>query len=93
MCSQRSELGISFGNEEKLIENILIDFVLYKNGFPIAGIEIIDEADEMNLSLGEKMLKDMIFVRLGYEFFRFEDLDKLKEAAKEVKKKITELKK
>ena len=77
-----------FGRDNYLIENIVIDFVLYKNDKVIAGIEVIDEQEELELKRGEEMLINMIFTRLGYEFFKVTDTSKLKENAKSIRKQL-----
>jgi hypothetical protein len=88
LCKERSDVVIMFGRDNYLIENIVIDFVLYKYGKVIAGIEVIDEPEELELKKGEEMLINTIFNRLGYKFFKIIDISKLKEAAKDIKKEI-----
>ncbi|MDO4198330.1 MAG: hypothetical protein Q4D13_05025 [Erysipelotrichaceae bacterium] len=90
LCKERRDLGLSFGKEEELIKDILIDFVLYKDNKAVAGIEIVDEKEELNSTIGERTLIDYLFSRMGYEYFRITDLDKLNEAAKTVRKKTLE---
>ncbi len=65
LCKERSDVVIMFGRDNYLIENIVIDFVLYKYGKVIAGIEVIDEPEELELKKGEEMLINTIFNRLG----------------------------
>lgn len=88
LCKERSDVVIMFGRDNYLIENIVIDFVLYKNDKVIAGIEVIDEQEELELKRGEEMLINMIFARLGYEFFKVTDTSKLKENAKMIRKEL-----
>lgn len=88
LCKERSDVVIMFGRDNYLIENIVIDFVLYKNDKVIAGIEVIDEQEELELKRGEEMLINMIFARLGYEFFKVTDTSKLKENAKAIRKQL-----
>ena len=88
LCKERSDVVIMFGRDNYLIENIVIDFVLYKYGKVIAGIEVIDEPEELELKKGEEMLINTIFNRLGYKFFKIIEISKLKEAAKDIKKEI-----
>lgn len=92
LCKERKDIVILFGNEYALIKDIVIDFVLYKNRKAIAGIELIDEEEELQMNKGEQLLLDTIFLRLGYELFRIIDTGKLPEAAKIIRKKITETK-
>ena len=88
LCKERSDVVIMFGRDNYLVENIVIDFVLYKNDKVIAGIEVIDEQEELELKRGEEMLINMIFARLGYEFFKVTDTSKLKENAKMIRKEL-----
>ncbi len=88
LCKERSDVVIMFGRDNYLIENIVIDFVLYKNDKVIAGIEVIDEQEELELKRGEEMLVNMIFARLGYKFFKVADTSKLKENAKMIRKEL-----
>ena len=88
LCKERSDVVIMFGRDNYLIENIVIDFVLYKYGKVIAGIEVIDEPEELELKKGEEMLINTMFNRLGYKFFKIIEISKLKEAAKDIKKEI-----
>ena len=73
--------------EKKTIKDVVIDFILSKGKKIIAGIEIVDEVEEMN-NLGDKLLKDTIFTRLNSEYFRVIDLDKLGEAVRIIKEKV-----
>ena len=88
LCKERNDVVIAYGRDNYLIENIVIDFVLYKDNKAIAGIEIIDEPEELSLKKGEELLINTIFTRLGYKFFRITDTNKLKEAAKIIKKNL-----
>lgn len=90
LTKQRSlSVPLTF-KEEQLLSDVVIDFVLYENDQPLAGIEIIDEPEELTMSQGEKMLKETIFFRLGYHFFCFEELNDLKTAAHKVKTVVKE---
>ena len=77
-----------FGRDFYLINDIVIDFILCKNGKVIAGIELIDEPEELAYKKGEEMLISTIFARLGYKFFNITDTSKLKESAKTIKREI-----
>lgn len=91
LCAQRSDVSFQFGNDEQLVKNIIVDFVLYKNSRMIAGIEVIDEPEEFENNRGEKMLKDLLFARMGCEYFRIVDLTRLDAAAKIVKNKTQKI--
>ena len=88
LCKERNDVVIMFGRDFYLINDIVIDFVLYKDEKAIAGIELIDEPEELTYKKGEEMLINTIFTRLGYKFFKIVDTNKLKEAAKIIKRKI-----
>ena len=88
LCKERHDVIFTFGNDYKLIEGVIIDFVLYRKDKVIAGIEVVDEPEEMNLKKGEEMLINTIFSRLDYKFFRIVDTNKLKEAVKIIKQKL-----
>ena len=78
-----------FGNDAQLLKQIDIDFVLYKKNRLIAGIEILDEPDELDEKLGEKTLIDFNFRRLSAECHMIMGTDNLKQAAKIIKEKIS----
>ena len=88
LCKERNDIVIAYGRDNYLIDDIIIDFVLYKHDKAIAGIEIVDEPEELSLKKGEELLINTIFMRLGYQFFRITDTDKLGEAARIIKKKL-----
>lgn len=88
LCKERSELNFIFGKDQNLIEDIIIDFVLYRKDKVIAGIEIVDEHDEFNMDKGKNLLINTLFKSMGYEYFRILDLNKLDEAAEIIVKKI-----
>ena len=88
LCKERNDVVIIYGRDNFLIDDIIIDFVLYKDNEAIAGIEIIDEPEELSLKKGEELLINTVFTRLGYQFFRITDTEKLSEAAKIIKKKL-----
>ena len=91
LCNEQKNIVFFFGNEKDLVKDVVIDFVLYRNNKAFAGIEIIDEDDELNMTTGEKLLVKTIFRRLGYEFFTVTDPDKLKEATEIIKEKSLQL--
>lgn len=91
LCNERPDVPFVFGKEQNNIKDILIDLVLYKDGKPFAGIEIIDEPEEFENARGEKLLIDFIFKSLGYEYFRIVDLDKLEEASVIIKNRVLTL--
>lgn len=91
LCYERKDVGFVFGKDRSLIEDIDIDFVLYRGNRVIAGIEIVDEPDELKMEIGKKMLIDTLFKTMGYEYFRIVDLTKLKEAAEIVANKSKKL--
>lgn len=88
LCRQRNDVVIMYGRDNYLIDDILIDFVLYKGDKVIAGIEVIDEPEELELKKGEEMLISTIFARLGYKFFKVADISNLKESAKTIRKEL-----
>ena len=88
LCKERNDVVIMYGRDNYLTEDILIDFVLYKDDKAIAGIEVIDEPEELELKKGEEMLINAIFNRLGYAFFKVTDTNKLKENAKAIRKAL-----
>ncbi len=88
LCKERNDVVIMYGRDNYLTEDILIDFVLYKDDKVIAGIEVIDEPEELELTKGEEMLINAIFNRLGYAFFKVTDINKLKENAKAIRKAL-----
>ncbi|MBQ3295286.1 MAG: hypothetical protein IJH00_02215 [Erysipelotrichaceae bacterium] len=88
LCKERNDVVIMFGRDFYLINDIVIDFILCKNGKVIAGIELIDEPEELAYKKGEEMLISTIFARLGYKFFNITDTSKLKESAKTIKREI-----
>ena len=87
LCSERNDIVFNFGKDREIISDVIIDFVLYKNGMVISCVEIFDEPDELENKRGENMLKDLLFSRLGYEYFKVVDLEKINQAAAIVKKK------
>lgn len=87
LCSERNDIVFHFGKDREIISDVIIDFVLYKNGMVISCVEIFDEPDELENKRGENMLKDLLFSRLGYEYFKVVDLEKINQAAAIVKKK------
>ncbi|MBR3227039.1 MAG: hypothetical protein IKF68_00680 [Erysipelotrichaceae bacterium] len=91
LCEERKDVPITFENEKKLVKDVVIDFVLYRKGKAIAGIEIVDEPEEYRSAKGEKILKDFVFRTLGYEYFRVIRMDKLRESADIIKEKISHL--
>ncbi|MBQ6492993.1 MAG: hypothetical protein IJI92_03925 [Erysipelotrichaceae bacterium] len=92
LCMERSALNITFGNEEEIVKDIIIDFVLYKKDRVIAGIEVLDEPNELEDHRGENLLKDLLFGRMSYEYFKVTDMDRLNDAAKMIRKKLKEIK-
>ena len=88
LCKERNDVVIMYGRDNYLTEDILIDFVLYKDDKAIAGIEVIDEPEELELKKGEEMLINAIFNRLGYAFFKVTDINRLKENAKAIRKAL-----
>ena len=88
LYDEREDVTLVLGSSEYLLKDVLIDFVLYKNGKAIAGIEIVDEPEEFLNAKGAKLMKDYIFRTLGYECFRVVNMKKLKEAAYIIKDKI-----
>ena len=88
LCKERNDIVIAYGRDNYLIDDIVIDFVLSKGNKVLAGIEIVDEPEELTLKKGEELLINTIFTRLGYKFFRIIDTDKLYEAARIVKKNL-----
>ena len=91
LYDEREDIDLLLGNSEKLLGDVVIDFVLYKKGKAIAGIEIVDEPEEFLNAKGAKLMKDYIFRTFGYECFRVVNMDKLKEAAKIIKEKVNHL--
>ena len=91
LCQESGNIMVDLSRNKTVMENLLIDFVLYRKGKAIAGIEVVDEPEEFLNSQGEKILKDFIFNTLGYECFRVVDMDKLKESAKLIKEKAVKL--
>ncbi|MBQ2656019.1 MAG: hypothetical protein IJF95_05230 [Erysipelotrichaceae bacterium] len=91
LYDEREDIDLVLGSSEYLLKDVLIDFVLYKKGRAIAGIEIVDEPEEFMNARGEKLMKDYIFRTFGYEFFRVVNMDKLKDAAYIIKDKIRNL--
>ena len=87
LCSERNDIVFHFGKDREIISDVIIDFVLYKNGKVISCVEIFDEPDELENKRGENMLKDLLFSRLGYEYFKVVDLEKINQAAAIVKEK------
>lgn len=83
-----NEINFLFGNNTDLINDIVIDFVIEKNNKIIAGIELIDEEDELELSRGKQMLIDTFFKTIGAKYFRIVDLNNIKEAANIISSKI-----
>lgn len=86
LCKERPE--IPFSLDKKLVENLSIDFVISKGNKVVAGIEIIDEPEEFSLSVGEKMLIDMLFSAMNYDYYRVFKLDRLAEEADIISMKI-----
>ena len=91
LYDEREDVTLVLGSSEYLLKDVLIDFVLYKKGNAIAGIEIVDEPEEFLNAKGAKLMKDYIFRTLGYECFRVVNMNKLKEAAYIIKDKIKDL--
>ncbi|MBR5341530.1 MAG: hypothetical protein IK151_06365 [Erysipelotrichaceae bacterium] len=91
LCQESGNIMVDLSRNKTVMENLLIDFVLYRKGKAIAGIEVVDEPEEFLNSQGEKILKDFIFNTLGYECFRVVDMDKLKESARLIKEKAVKL--
>ncbi|MCR5096289.1 MAG: hypothetical protein K6A70_06095 [Erysipelotrichaceae bacterium] len=87
LCRERSDLLFNFGKDEKIISDVLIDFVLYKKDKVVACVEIFDEPDELENRRGENLLKDLLLSRMGYEYFKVIDLDNIGKAAAIVKEK------
>lgn len=83
-----NEISFLFGNNTDLINDIVVDFVIEKNNKVIAGIELIDEEDELELSRGKQMLIDTFFKTIGAKYFRIVDLNNIKEAANIISSKI-----
>lgn len=83
-----NEISFLFGNNTDLINDIVVDFVIEKNNKVIAGIELIDEEDELELSRGKQMLIDTFFKTIGAKYFRIVDLNNLKDAANIISSKI-----
>ena len=90
LCDERKDLVFNFGDEKEIINDIVIDFVLYRDTKPVAGIEIFDEPEELENRKGENLLKELLFSRMGYEYFKVVDLNNMNEAAKIVKDKTME---
>ena len=88
LCAENNSVCFMFGKDEAIIKNVLIDFVLYKGGKAIAGIELIDEPEELEMEKGRSILIDSLFRTMGYELFRVVDLSRLKEAADIIVAKI-----
>ena len=88
LCKERNDVVIMFGRDFYLANDIVIDFILCKDGKVITGIELIDEPEELAYKKGEEMLISTIFARLGYKFFNITDISKLKESAKTIKREI-----
>ena len=90
LCDERKDLVFNFGGDKEIINDIVIDFVLYKDSKPVAGIEVFDEPEELENRKGENMLKELLFTRMGYEYFKVVDLNNMNEAARIVKEKTVE---
>ncbi|MBR4610959.1 MAG: hypothetical protein IKO38_11025 [Erysipelotrichaceae bacterium] len=87
LCSERNDIVFHFGKDREIISDVIIDFVLYKNGKVISCVEIFDEPDELENRRGENLLKDLLLSRMGYEYFKVIDLDNIGKAAAIVKEK------
>ena len=92
LCEERKDVNFVFGKDTSLMSNIIIDFVLYRGKRAIAGIEIIDEPDELENEKGKKLLIDTLFKSMGYQYFRVVNLNKLKEAATIIAEQAKKLK-
>ena len=86
---QNNAMPVMFGNQGELLKQIDIDFVLYKKEKLIAGIEILDEPNELDENFGEKTLIDFNFKRLSAQCFMIPGTDNFKEAARIIKEKIS----
>ncbi len=91
LYDEREDINLVLGSSEALLKDVMIDFVLYRKGKAIAGIEVVDEPEEYLNAKGEKLLKDYIFKTFGYECFRVVNMNKLKEAAYIIKDKLKSL--
>ena len=91
LYKERKDIDLVLGSSEKLLKDVIIDFVLYRKGKVIAGIEVVDEPEEFLNARGEKLMKDYIFRTFGYECFRVVNMDRLKEAAYIIKDKLKKL--
>ena len=83
------DMPLAFGNDVNILKQIDIDFVLYKKGKLIAGIEILDEPNELDENLGEKTLIDFNFKRLSAQCHMILGTDDMKMAAAIIKEKIS----
>ncbi|MDO4500159.1 MAG: hypothetical protein Q4B60_02680 [Erysipelotrichaceae bacterium] len=92
LYKERKDILFTFGKDEHLLDDVIIDFVIKRGKRVIAGIEIVDEEDEINMSIGKKTLINSLFLQMNYEYFRIVDLDKLSEAADIIKDKLINLK-
>ena len=90
ICEQIKDINIAFDYNNELVKDIIIDFVLYKKNHVVCGIEIVDEKEEKELTMGKNLLIDTLFKTMECEYFRVIDLNNLKEAAKIIKNKIIE---
>ena len=81
LYQERNDLSFTFGQNEDLLKDIIIDFILSKDNKVVCGIEIVDEDDELDLSKGRLLLIDSLFKQMNYKYFRVVDLTKLKQAA------------
>ena len=81
LYQERKDLSFTFGQNEDLLKDIIIDFILSKDNKVVCGIEIVDEDDELDLSKGRLLLIDSLFKQMNYKYFRVVDLTKLKQAA------------
>ena len=86
---QENDILLPFGKDTELLKDIVIDFLLYKKGKLIAGIEVLDEENELDEKRGEKTLINFNFARLSAECFMVSDFRNLKQEAKQIKEKIT----
>ena len=81
LIKERTDVNYFFGENEALLNDIVIDFILSKNDKVICGIEVVDEKDELENEKGRILLIDSLFKQLNYKYFQIVDLNKLKEAA------------
>lgn len=88
-CKEFPHLVKVFDKDEKTVKDIQIDFVLYKGRRILAGIEIVDEPDELKQSIGKKLLINNFFRAINSECYRVTDLNKLQEASEEIKNRTT----